>query len=400
MLSNWGKKMNILFLVKDMEYGIGGVCTQILALSREYIQEGHKVMLVAEGTDFLKEIQETGILFFDNVRMKSIRFNPVSFYNAYKTIKDIIEKYDVDIVHVHTQSALPIAFFLKKRTNIPYLWTNHINDIPNPGMLKEFHRMFKFPVISVSESCKEDLISRIKINEEYITVIPNGINLNDFSPLSQEEKNQLKRMFNMGDEYYNICILSRVAYNKGHDILVRAIDVIQERGTIPNIQLTIAGTMHEKEWFEREVEPFARQHNIRVNYIGFQKPRDVFGVADLFVLPSRKEGFPMVCIEAFAMHCPVVRSNAPGWQEMTEFARIVNIGEVEALADAIVMAYQEKETTAIMAEAGYQAVLKRYNSKAMANSTMSVYKQIIKGEWPNLRTKASITDNLDEKTDK
>lgn len=374
--------MNILFLVKDMEYANGGVCTQILTLAREGIQEGNKVLLVAEGTDFESEIHRIGINYIDDIKMKSVRFNPLSFRSAYKAIKQIIKTNEIDIIHVHTQSALPIVHFLKKKTGIPYIWTNHIDDIPHPGILKQFHRLMKFPIISVSQSCREDLNDRFNISNRYIKVIPNGINLKDFSDLSSEERCQLCNKFGISKDYYNVCLLSRVAYNKGHDILVKAINLIQERGTIPNINLIVAGSMQEEKWFEEEVRSYSDKHGIKLKYVGFQKPRDIFGIADLFILPSRKEGFGMVCIEALAMHCPVIRSNSPGWHEMTDYTRVVSIGDVQALADAIEDAYTDKDKTLKMTEAGFQAVQRRFNSKAMAESTMNVYKTVINKEWP------------------
>lgn len=375
--------MNILFLVKDMEYANGGVCTQILTLAKEYIQSGNKVLLVAEGTDFEEDIHRIGINYIDDIKMKSVRFNPFSFLLAYKAIRKLVKLNEIDIVHVHTQSALPIVYLLKKSTGIPYIWTNHIDDIPHPRILKQFHRLMKFPIISVSESCREDLIDRFNIDKRYIKVIPNGINLNNFTELSSEERHQLNKEFRIDSNNYNICILSRVAFNKGHDILVRAIKLIQQRGTISNIRLIVAGSMQEKEWYDKEVHSFSEQNNIELNYIGFRSPRDIFGIADLFVLPSRKEGFGMVCIEALAMHCPVVRSNSPGWNEMVDYARVVKIGDIPALADAIEDAYKNKEKTLKMTEAGFQAVKSVFNSSAMAESTMNIYKTVINKEWPN-----------------
>lgn len=365
-----------------MEYSNGGVCTQILTLAKEYILNGHKVVLVAEGTDFLDRINEIGIIYIDDVKMKSIRFNPLSFYSAYREIKSVIMDYKIDFIHVHTQSALPIVHFLKKKTEVPFVWTNHIDAIPNPQILKWFHRLMKFPIISVSESCKQDLIRRFDIKNKYIRVIPNGIDLNDFRPLSDEEKEQLIQNLGINKENYNICLLSRVAYNKGHDILVKAIKRINENGKINNIHLIIAGSMQEKEWYESEVKGYSQKNNVNIQYVGFQKPRDIFGIADLFVLPSRKEGFGMVCIEALAMHCPVVRSNSPGWNEMVEYTRVVDINDINGLADAIEKAYIEEDQTRKLTYAGYQAVLDVFNSKAMANRTMEVYQDIISKEWP------------------
>lgn len=369
--------MNILILVKNMEYENGGVCTQILTLSKEYKKLGHRVLMVADGNDFQNETEKIGIEFFNNIKMKKIRLNPFSFISAYISIKKIVEREKIDIVHCHTQSALPIAYLIKKRIKIPYVWTNHIDDIPQAKVLREFHKIMKFPIISVSDELKKDLMERFSINERYITVIYNGIDLEKYHPLPESEKAEKQKNMGILPNEYNICLLSRVAYNKGQDLLVRAIKKVRNRLPEIQIHLILAGSIEQPEWYEKEVFRYCNDNNLKVSYVGFKEPRDVFGVCDLFVLPSRKEGFGIVCIESLAMKCPVIRSNSPGWNVMKDYCNIININDVDGLADAIECAYKDKENLHSKTIKGYHAVINKFSSRIMAEKTLKLYQDII-----------------------
>lgn len=369
--------MNILMIVKNMEYENGGVCTQILTLSKEFISRGHNVVLVAEGNDFMDETSIIGINYYDNVEMKKVRLNPKSLIKAYKQIKDIVKKEKIDIIHCHSQSALPIAYVIKIVLNIPYVWTSHINDIPQPQMLKLFHHFMKFPIISVSDELKQDMINRFSVDKKYITVIYNGIDLRKYTPLTEKEKIEVRKNLNLSPDEYNICVLARIAYNKGQDILVRALSKLEKEHKGIKVHLILAGSIEQPDWYEKNVQRYIKKEGLKVSYVGFRNPRDVFGVSDLFVLPSRKEGFPMACVEALAMKCPVVRTTTPGWRAMREYCRVINIDDVNGLAQAIWKAYYLGDYTREMTQKGYEAVQTRLNSVSMAKQTLRVYDLIL-----------------------
>lgn len=86
-----------------------------------------------------------------------------------------------------------IAQFLKMKYGIPYVWTNHIDAIPQPKVFKCMYKLFHFPIISVSSDLKNYMISKFKISEKNITVICNGVNQEEYKQLNYLEEVKCKQ---------------------------------------------------------------------------------------------------------------------------------------------------------------------------------------------------------------
>jgi len=129
----------------------------------------------------------------------------------------------------------------------------------------------------------------------------------------------------------------RLSREKGADVLLDAMPLV--RAAISDADLTILGEGPLKPDLLEQRERLGL--NEAVHLVGFQpNPYPYFKHADLFVLPSRFEGFGLVVIEALAVGTPVVASDCPG--ALREIlgdcprARLVPPSDPKALAEGIV----------------------------------------------------------------
>jgi glycosyltransferase involved in cell wall biosynthesis len=157
----------------------------------------------------------------------------------------------------------------------------------------------------------------------------------------------------------------RLSREKGADVLLDAMPLVQ--AAMPDADLTLVG--------EGPLKPdlLAQRKQLGLNevvhLVGFQSnPFPYFKHADLFVLPSRFEGLPLVVLEALAVGTPVVASDCPGaLREILgdcPMARLVPPSDPKALAEGIVSAvgFAIRE---LQPEERLDAFLSRFNVKTV-----------------------------------
>jgi len=102
---------------------------------------------------------------------------------------------------------------------------------------------------------------------------------------------------------------------------------------------------------------------------------DLLCGADVFVLPSYREGMPGAVIEAIAMEVPVVASDIPQVREVTadRAALLVTPGDVEGFAAAITRCVDDLVATAARVTAGYERFTTRFTVQRTAAMMVEFY---------------------------
>lgn len=181
------------------------------------------------------------------------------------------------------------------------------------------------PAIAVSESTKQDMIRR-GLHADLITVIPNGIDVDYFTP---EPGTRAERP--------TLVFLGRLKRYKRVDLVVDAVRRLVDDGL--DVELLIAGEGDQESALTRRVSRLGLGD--RVSMLGFvdeARKRDLLRRGWLHVLTSSKEGWGIANLEAAACGTPSVVSDAPGLRESVQDGRtglLVPHGDVAALAKAI-----------------------------------------------------------------
>ena len=185
-------------------------------------------------------------------------------------------------------------------------------------------------VLSISDALARDLKAWIGCKTTSLRTIPNAVNVSVIRRKSKE----VPEDFPVG-RY--IISTGRLEHQKGHDLLIEA---FARSSVAHSSTLLIQGTGSCRE----ALADMAQQLEIadRVRFIGFQKnPWALIARADLFILPSRWEGFGSVIIESMAVGAPcLVTSCKYGPGEIIEHGVsgwIVPPNDVDTLSEAITL---------------------------------------------------------------
>jgi glycosyltransferase involved in cell wall biosynthesis len=110
-------------------------------------------------------------------------------------------------------------------------------------------------------------------------------------------------------------------------------------------------------------------------------PVEFFQLADVFVLPSLKEGFPVVVIEAMSCGLPCIATRIGGVVDQIEDGRtgkLVDPGQVQELSDAIQYVATNERERKQWGKAARETVLQRYDISQVISTYQSLYSELIR----------------------
>jgi glycosyltransferase involved in cell wall biosynthesis len=300
------------------------------------------------------------------------------FFVAY-AIREGLKHKETDIVDGQNFTTYYPAYMVAKKLRKPCVITYHetwIGEwVKNKGLITglpyEFYEkmLLKLKVnriISVSGFTKKKLAER-GIPTENISVIHNGINLDDFDFRCKKERMP------------SICYIGRLVETKKADVFIRAISILKK--DFPKIRCSIIGRGNEKEKLEKLAESLNLKDN--VSFLGFIKDtkevRRILKSHALFCLPSVVEGFGIVLLEAMASGVPYVCSDIDVFKEITENGKgglIFKRNNEKNLAEKIKVLLKSKKTYNKKRREGKKLV-KKYQWKKLSSDVENTYEEVI-----------------------
>jgi glycosyltransferase involved in cell wall biosynthesis len=209
-----------------------------------------------------------------------------------------------------------------------------------PDSLRKLDR-----VIAVSNWVKQELIEIAGVKESKIEVIPNGIDLEAFHPLTRGEKN-IGHVQPLSFRRPYILYVSRIDHPvKNHVRLIEAFSIFKERSKYPH-RLVLAGS--DKHGADKVKQAAIKSKHGKdiffTDYFPAENLPGLYADADIAVFPSMYEGFGMGVLEAMASGIPVACARSASLPEAAEHAALYfNPFDVEDMADRMVMLTSNKE---------------------------------------------------------
>jgi glycosyltransferase involved in cell wall biosynthesis len=277
----------------------------------------------------------------------------------------------VEHVHCHFSSHPAVAgFVIHRLTGIPYSFTAQGSDLHvDRHMLREKVAEADF-VVTIS-TYNRDLILR-ECGERWrdkIVVIHSGIETRFFEPTDSRP----------AGARFNVLCVGTLHEVKGQAYLIDACRVLSESGV--DFTCRFVGEGKDRPALERRIAAAGLEG--RVHLLG-QRTRgevlELLRTADVLVAPSvptkqgKREGIPIVLMEALATGVPVVASNISGIPELVEddgTGLLVPPRDGEAIARALLRLHDEEELGRRLARAGRQKVEREFDAYENASRLAS-----------------------------
>lgn len=192
-----------------------------------------------------------------------------------------------------------------------------------------------------------------------------GIDLQKFNPEKwQDSRNELRNNLDIPEYATVIGTVARLTGDKGINELVKVFNTLC--GEVPLLYLLLIGDQEEKDRLLPSTEQIIA-NNTRIRSVGRQEnPLPYYMAMDIFCLPTYREGFGKVNLEAQAMGLPVVSTNVIGPRESVEngiTGFLVEPKNSEALIEPLKKLIVDPRLRKTMGQKGREKIKQKFNSK-------------------------------------
>jgi glycosyltransferase involved in cell wall biosynthesis len=233
-------------------------------------------------------------------------------------------------------------------------------------------------VIAVSKATARDIVQLLDVPESKIDIVYNGVD-SIYQPLPSAEVEAYRRQTNWPDHF--MLMVGTIEPRKNHITLLDA--YAQYRQNVQNpIPLLIGGGKgwYFEQVFERVKELGLEQHVHFLGFVALTTLPWLYNAADLFVYPSKYEGFGLPVAEAMACGTPAITSTSSSLPEVAgDAALMVDPDDGEGLAHAMVALLNERERRDAMRHAGL-AQAAHFQWTATSDATAKVYAHVLEIE--------------------
>ena len=301
------------------------------------------------------------------------------------------DRYEFDLVHGHDWLVAAACDHLARRFEAPLVTTIHATEHGrHQGWVEEHPQSYihgverwitnrSDRVIACSYYMREQIADIFGIEEERVTVIPNGIDPEDLQPHDGPELECLRAGFADPGERL-VLLVGRLVYEKGFQIALQAMPELIDRR--PETRFVVAGSgTHEAELRRQATELGLGGHGTFLGWIGDDVLHSLYRIADVCLVPSIYEPFGLVALEAMASGCPCIVADTGGLREVVPHDEVglrFRAGDPRDLVEVTAKVMSDAELGSRLVAEAHDHV-RRFDWLDVAERTSATYDLLLAG---------------------
>lgn len=362
--------MNIVYLL--FSFTVGGTEKLVTDICSEMSRSGQHVHLYIVNKHYDKQMLErlpSGV----TVTCRNRAVGSGSKWKEMLALFQYCKKYHIDVVHCNSLDApellLAAKLFVPK---LKVVYTVHgMNQYATLNKLRVLYRnLFCSSIIAISNSVKDDILQQ-GASARKVSVVYNAIDLSKYPLQNQKKFNQDRIVIG------NVARIDSAI--KGQDILINAIGRLKDKHTITCYFAGAADGGHKDDLYQLKMLAQDAVHGSSSEIVFMGNVDDIPGFLsqiDLFVLPSRYEGFGISLIEAMSMGIPCISSDTNGPREIIgdhERGTLFNVNDAQDLADQLEKIITDYPRYKKQAKTAEVFVRQNYNIENMCAQLGAIY---------------------------
>jgi len=379
--------MKIAFACMFYKPTIGGVEKVIEILAQDYVRKGHKVDVYCSDSDKYKRLKKKFEILY-GVKVYRSRYIAKLSLNTYifpGIIWDLLwKKYDVVHSHVGAHDFVLYSGIIAKLKGVPHIHTTHCPwtdkfrplAVRIPLFFTDLflnHISFNLCDKIIAITPWELPILKKSVRRNKIKVLPNGMEKNLFKKV---KNNTFRKKFMKNPKNKLVLFFGRLHPTKApHHLAIVAQEILKEK---KDIEFIFVGP---DEGMMKKVKEVANNHP-KIHIIGpwpYEKIGEMYQAADLYVLPSYREGLPLTLFEAMASGLPIVATAVNGvpYEIQSDVnGYLIPYGSKRSLKKSILKVLDNPKLAKKFSKTNREKV-KNYTWEHIAEETLNIYKQEI-----------------------
>jgi glycosyltransferase involved in cell wall biosynthesis len=371
--------LTILILISSEGYY--GVENMIVTLARQLSRQGCECIVGVFCNSHSRHIEVAEQAQRQGLTVEIVPCNGRWDWRAVAKIRELLVRHNVDILHAHGYKADLYGYAAAWPNRVALLATSH--NWPSRLLRMRAYAavdrivLGRFDEVVVVSDVVANSLRRWGVATDRVSTIHNGVDIEYFQGAPPTLRSEIAP-----EGHSLIGFVGRLVPEKGGALLLRAAK--QVLAVHPKAKFVLAGEGPAR----REWETLAIQLGIS-EQVFFAGGRDdmpgVYASLDIVVLPSFIEALPMCLLEAMAAGRPVIAARVgavPKLINTEQTGLLLDPGDEDALAQAILRLLHDPELARRLAENGRMHVARHFSAEAMAKSYIGKYQQAL-GRRPN-----------------
>ncbi len=366
--------------------GAGGAEQGCIDIAAELVRAGARSIVVAEGGARAHELTRAGAEF---IALPVAAKNPVVMMRNIFRLRDLIRRYDVDIVHARSRAPAWSCYYACRNAKARFMTTCHA-PYKISGEAKRLYNSVIAKgerVIAISRMVADYLTCNYDIDPSRIRIVHRGIALEKFQPpmVTPERMIKLAREWRVPDGAQVVMMPGRITRWKGHAVLIDAMARLDRDDVFCIMLGSDQGRSGYHAELEEKIRSLGLDGRVRIVDQTADMPAAYMLAAVVVSASIEPEGFGRVAVEAQAMGRPCIATDHGGSRETIlrgETGWLVPPGDAPALQGAIQEALAlGPGQRSVLAARAMAHIAKNFTRERMADETLNVYAELLGERW-------------------
>ena len=355
--------------------GPGGAEMMMFQLSQELRARGDIVVpvLPRDGVGWLGELFRKAGFPCESFWLKRT-IDP----SAVRRLMALLRKHSIDVVHSHEFTMAVYGAAAAAALDIPHTFTLHGGLTVTQALRRRVALRWAIRrsarAVAVSKSTVERFEKELGLRSRTLTVVHNGV------PIVRGNAERVRQEFGCRHGEVVILAVGNLEQNKNHRMILEALVHLQRNGVSTPWKLIIAAGRGGEAY--SELEAFIRSERLEARvHIAANRSDipDLHALADIFVMPSLREGLPLALLEAMVAGKAIVASATGGIPEAIADGRegiLVRPGSLEALAQGIAPLLTDSPRRSALGTAARERAGREFTVQRMADRYRRLYAEV------------------------